>query len=307
MANMPNDFWSGWIIVLTVFSFVVMTWSIFSIYFSRKAKAADKAIEENEPVWDEDLREGHAAPPMWWFWFILGTCVFTVVYLMMYPGLGKYKGAMEWSQDSRVESKYANFEERFADVRETIAASTLSELQANEKHMLAAEGIFSRNCAMCHGEDAMGQASLFPNLMDGEWQWGGSAEAIEKTIREGRTANMIAWRGVLNGESIDQVANYVATMGKGALHGHPGEATFGQYCASCHGADGRGNEMLGAPNLANDEWLYGGDLNAIKTTIVRGRNGEMPGFEERLDDVQIKLLVAWLTRDLMLDKRVAKQ
>lgn len=307
MANMPNDFWSGWIVVLTVFSFVVLTWSIFSIYFSRKARAADEEAEKHDPVWDENLREGHAAPPMWWFWFILGTCVFTVVYLMMYPGLGKFKGAMEWSQDSRVQTSLSNFEEHFADARQAIASSTISELQASESHMLAAEGIFSRNCAVCHGNNAEGQADLFPNLMDDEWQWGGSEEAIEETIRKGRTANMVAWRGVLNGESIQQVADYVHSLGEGAPHGHPGQSTFGQYCASCHGSDGQGNQMMGAPNLANEEWLYGGDLNAIKTSIVRGRNGEMPAFDGRLDDVQIKLLVAWLTRDLILDAQVAKE
>ncbi|MGQ9427437.1 cytochrome-c oxidase, cbb3-type subunit III [Gilvimarinus sp. F26214L] len=297
MANMPNDFWSGWIIVLTVVSLAALIWLLYSVYFSSRAKAEEKKFEDAHPVWDGDMEEGHAAPPMWWFWFLFCALVFTAGYLMLYPGLGSYKGALEWSQDSRIKSSFSEFTVRFAEHREKVAASSLAELQTDPAYMSAAEGVFKRNCAMCHGLDAKGQAALFPDLTDDEWQWGGSPEAIEHTIRMGRNAQMVAWKGVLNGESVAQVADYVIKLDTDESRSHPGSAIFGQYCAACHGADGRGNPQMGAPNLANDSWLYGGDPDSVKTSIVRGRQGVMPAFGERLTDAQIKLLVAWLARD----------
>lgn len=306
MADLPNDFWSGWIIVITTVSLVVLAWLVLSIYFSPGAKAVEKKDEEQEPVWDDDLREGHSAPPLWWFWFIFAAMIFTVVYLMLYPGMGNFKGALNWSQDSRVESSYANYRDRFDEQRQGIVDSTVGDIQSDPHYMAAAERVFARNCAACHGPDGQGQASLFPDLMDDEWQWGGSPEAIERTIREGRKAEMMSWQGVLSGESVSRVAEYVLALGNDSARGHLGEAIFGQYCAACHGADGRGNQMLGAPDLVNDNWLYGGDLNAVKTSIVRGRKGEMPAFGDRLDDAQVKLLVAWLTRDVMDEPQTAQ-
>ncbi|MEX1032988.1 MAG: cbb3-type cytochrome c oxidase N-terminal domain-containing protein [Cellvibrionaceae bacterium] len=205
MADMPNAFWSGWIAVVTIVSLVFLAWLVLSIYFSSGAQAMEKHDEDNEPVWDGDLSEGHNAPPLWWFWFILATMVFTVVYLMLYPGLGK--GALNWSQDSRVTSSYAAFETQFHEQRQRIATSTASELQAHPEYMAAAERLYGRNCAVCHGPDAEGQASLFPNLMDDEWQWGNSAEAIETSIRQGRTAEMMSWQNILNGTSVNRVAD----------------------------------------------------------------------------------------------------
>jgi len=306
MANMPNDFWSGWIITLTVTSLAALTWLLFSIYWSARTRAEEKKFEEADPVWDEDMHEGHAAPPMWWFWFLFCILVFTAGYLMLYPGLGSYKGALEWTMSGRIDAAYEKFDERFQEERNRIASLSISELQADPEYMNAAHGVFKRNCAVCHGTEAQGQASLFPNLMDDEWQWGGSTEAIEQTIRHGRTAQMMSWKGVLNGRSVDQVARYVHSLNAGVDDSHPGKAIYGQYCAACHGADAGGNPLMGAPSLKDDVWLYGGDLNTIKTSIVLGRQGEMPAFEGRLDDLQIKLLVAWLTRSVMLEEVAAE-
>lgn len=295
MAGMPNDFWSGWIIVITVLSFVGMAWIIVSIYFAKPNTPTDP--QEQEPVWDEDLKEGNNAPPLWWFWLILGAMVFSVVYLMLYPGLGSYKGALDWSQDSRLESSNANFEQKFQQSRAAIAAASLSEIQGNDDYMGVAQRLFTRHCAACHGYEAQGQANLFPNLMDTEWQWGGTAEQIEQTIRNGRIAAMIPWQQLLGDEGVNQVAEYVVALGNDQVDGHPGQAQFQQNCIACHNVDGTGNPLLGAPNLTNDIWLYGGDLESIKTSIGQGRNGVMPAFKDRLSDVQIKLLVAFLAQN----------
>jgi cytochrome c oxidase cbb3-type subunit 3 len=296
VADLPNDFWSGWIIVITVLSFFFLGWMIFSIYFAKDVRNPNQPGEDHaEPVWDDNLREGSNAPPLWWFWFILATMVFSVVYLILYPGLGNFVGMLRWSQDSRITASYETFEQRYQDSRQTVQQSDIASLQQSDAYMATAQQIFTERCAACHGETGMGQASMFPNLKDDTWQWGGSAEQIEQTIRNGRKAGMIAWQGILNAEQIGNVADHVLSMSGSSPGNDDGKTQFNQYCAACHGQTGEGNPMLGAPALNDAEWLYGGSKAAIHTSIADGRTGEMPAFKDRLDDVQIKLLVAYLT------------
>ena len=107
---------------------------------------------------------------------------------------------------------------------------------------------------------------------------------------------MASWEALLGQEGVTNVANYVLALGTPEAEGHPGQVQFGQVCAACHGPEGKGNPLLGAPNLTDDDWLYGGDLQTIRETIRFGRNGRMPAFTDKLDDAQIRMLVAWLTR-----------
>jgi cytochrome c oxidase cbb3-type subunit III len=291
MADMPIGFWSGWIIVITLVGIATLAWLVISIYFSKDANRPPKV----EPVWDNNLSEGSAAPPLWWFWMILAAMVFSLIYLMLYPGLGSYSGLLNWNQGSRVIESYEDYDESFADIRANISSTSLAELQNDLDLMNTAERIFARECSACHGPDARGQASLFPNLMDVDWQWGSSAEQIEQTIRAGRNANMLAWESIL-GANLEPVADYVMQLGDEGSAPHTAKPVYDQNCAACHGADGSGNPLLGAPNLADDIWLYGGDLETITESIASGRSGVMPSFVERLDDAQIKLLVAMLAR-----------
>ncbi len=292
MADLPSGFWSGWIIVITLVSLAGVAWLTWSLYFS-----ADSQNEaEIDPVWDGDLKEGHRAPPMWWFWLLFGALIFTLIYLMLYPGLGSFTGILNWSQGSRIAESYENFDANFAEARAAITDMSLAEIQNDLDLMATADRIFSRECAACHGPDGRGQASLFPNLHDVEWQWGSSAEQIEQTIRAGRQAQMIAWGAILGDDGVQQVAEYVLLLGTDGADAHEGKAAYDQNCAACHGIDGEGNTLLGAPRLTGDIWFYGGDLESIKATIAEGRFGVMPAFNQRLDDVQIKLLVALLAR-----------
>ncbi len=291
-ADMPSSFWSGWIIVLTVVSLIGLAWLILSVYFAK----VDEAKGIVEPVWDESLREGSSAPPMWWFWMLFASMIFTLIYLIVFPGLGSFGGLLNWSQGKRMVEAYENFDANFAEARTTIANMGLAEIQNDLDLMQTAERIFKRECSACHGPDGRGQASLFPNLHDIDWQWGGSAEQIEASIRGGRNANMIAWGAILGEEGIENVASYVSQLSSGPAADHPGKVQFEQMCAACHGADGAGNPALGAPKLSDDIWLYGGSIETIKTTLQQGRFGVMPAFNQRLDDTQIKLLVALLAR-----------
>jgi len=292
MADMPNDFWSGWIVLLTSFSFIGLAWVVFSAYFSPQKEA-----EEEDLVWDGDVREGNDSPPLWWFWLILATMVFSVVYLMLYPGLGSFSGAFRWSMGHELQENKRDFEAKYLSINEEIIASSLETLQSRPDVMKSAGNLFDENCATCHGYEAQGQASLFPSLRDDEWQWGNSPEQIETSIRHGRKAAMMAWQAVLKDEGVANVSDYVLTaLGTSEAVGHAGQAQYNQFCMVCHGAEGQGNPLLGASNLSNDIWLYGGSKEAVEESIAQGRHGEMPAYNARLDDAQIKMLVAWLIK-----------
>jgi len=292
MGDMPSDFWSGWIIVITLTSLLGLAWIIFSIY---SISAADD--EEDSPVWDGNLREGSNPAPLWWFWLILSLMVISVVYLMLYPGLGSYQGALKWTQGGRLNDSMEIYDREFGGMRKLIAEAQLETLQADDSYMHSAQRIFDRNCAVCHGYDAKGQASIFPDLTDAEWQWGGSHAQIEQSIRNGRIAAMVGWSQILGGdEGVNRVASYVRALGTDAANGHPGQAQFNMFCVACHGPDGAGNVALGAPSLIDDIWLYGDSDAALYISIAEGRAGVMPAFDERLDETQLRLLIALLTK-----------
>ncbi len=294
MADLPNAFWSGWIAVITIVSLLGLAWLVVTIYFPRGGRKAEK--EGPEPIWDENLREGSNAPPLWWFWMIFSAMIFSVIYLMLFPGLGAYSGALNWSQGRRLSESLEEFHRDYQPQRAAIIAASLTELQDDTGLMETARKIFSRNCSACHGVDGRGQASLFPNLMDIDWQWGGSPDQIEQSIRAGRNAVMPPWQTSLGEDGVTLTAAYVRALSEGNAEGLPGEVQFGTFCVACHGPDGTGNPLLGAPDLTDTTWLYGGSLEAITESLRNGRQGMMPAFNERLDDAQIKLLVAFLAR-----------
>ena len=291
MADMPSDFWAGWIAVITIVSFAGLAWLIFSAYFSPQSDEE----AEGGPVWDGNLREGSNPAPMWWFWMIFSLMILTVIYLLLYPGLGSYKGALQWTQGGRLDDSIAAYDAEFGGVRQLVAEARLETLQSDPDMMRSAQRVFDRNCAVCHGYDAAGQAMLFPDLTDDEWQWGGSPEQIEQSIRAGRIAVMVGWQQVLGDDGVANVADYVLQIGQPSADGHAGQAQYNQLCVACHLADGSGMAALGAPSLIDDVTLYGNDVEALRETIASGRNGQMPAFEGRLDDTQIRLLVALLT------------
>lgn len=292
MADMPSDFWSGWIITLTVASLAGLVWLIFSVYFGK-----DPDSDHTSPVWDETLSEGANPAPMWWFWMILAALVFSAIYLMLYPGLGSHAGIMAWSQGGALEKSMNRFDAAFAERRQGVVSAELADLHDDVDAMGTARGIFTRNCAACHGPQGLGQANAFPNLRDTAWQWGGTPEAISQSITAGRRGAMVGWLPVLGEDGVEQLVTYVKTLSAGTSDPNAPAATqFTTYCSACHAADGTGVAMLGGPDLTDDVWLYGGSDDALRTSIAEGRNGIMPAFGDRLDDVQLKLLVAWLTR-----------
>lgn len=293
MTDMPTDFWSGWIAVLTIVSLLGLAWLVFSVYFS-----ANGSDDTESPLWDETLREGSNPAPMWWFWMILALMVTSVLYLMLYPGLGSYSGVLRWTQGGRLESSVMTYQDEFEDFRQLVLAAPLETLHDDERVMASAQRIFEQNCAACHGIDGDGQAASFPDVSDDAWQWGGTAEQLEQTIRAGRQAVMPGLAAVLDEVSIAQITQYVSTLqaGDDETGDNSGQMLYMTYCAACHSPDGTGNVLLGAPNIADSATIYGNSADSIEQTIAMGRFGVMPPFAGRLDDVQIHMLVAWLTR-----------
>jgi len=255
-----------------------------------------KSPQETTHVWDGDLTEYNNPLPRWWLWLFILSIIFGFAYLALYPGLGTFAGTNNWSSVSQydAEEKAAGtaLEKRFAAFK----TKSLTELSKDPSAMSTARNLFALNCSTCHGSDARG-AKGFPNLTDNDWLWGGSEEAIYQTISQGREGAMPAWGPVLGPDGVDQVVAYITTLsGKQApadLAGL-GKTRFATLCAACHGADGKGNQALGAPNLTDNIWLHGGSPKDMRETVANGRTNHMPAHLERLGETKVKLLAAYV-------------
>jgi cytochrome c oxidase cbb3-type subunit 3 len=292
MADMPTEFWGGYIAIITIVTLVVLGWFIVDVYFT-----GTNDPEVSTHVWDENLREGTQPAPMWWFWLILVLMAVSVVYLMLYPGLGAFGGALRWSQGGEIERSLADYRDAFGAERARIAAASIEEIGDDPTALDSGAHLFRVQCAACHGPDGRGQARLFPNLRDAHWQWGGDEAQVRQTITAGRRGVMPPWLPALQDEGVGAVANYVIALAAGRAD-DPGVADgrmqYEQFCVACHGLDGGGNPLLGAPPFADGAWTYGGEYEDVFESIANGRNGEMPAFGSRLDATQIRLLTAWL-------------
>jgi cytochrome c oxidase cbb3-type subunit 3 len=294
MADMPTEFWGGYIVGVTVLTLAGLIWLIYNVYFSGQT---DPELEDADHVWDEDLREGVNPAPLWWFWLILALLAFSVLYLLLYPGLGTFRGALDWSQGGEISAALARFDEEFGVERSRLAGLSAAELRNEPGAADAGAHLYRVHCSACHGMDADGQAALFPDLTDTEWQWGSSEAEIAQTITGGRTAVMPPWQAAVQDEGVAELTAFTLAMSEGRADDPAvaaGRTRYSQLCIACHGADGGGNVLLGAPALNDDNWLYGGDYEAVRVSIADGRTGIMPPFGERLDATQIKLLTAWL-------------
>jgi len=289
VADLPSEFWGGWIVAITVVSFVALLWLIIDVY--RGGPDGNEHL-----VWDETLREGAKPAPIWWFWFILALMTISVVYLMLYPGLGTYRGALGWSMGGRIEERFVDYEGQFGTQRRLVLKTPLAELANSNSAMQSAWRVFNNNCSSCHGHDAAGQARTFPDLTDAAWQWGSEESQVIATIDSGRQAAMPGWAAVVGQPGVEQLTSYVLALSHGEAESAAAEGgtLFQQYCAACHGPEGAGNPQLGAPALNDAAWNYGGGRADVLESIANGRSGIMPAFGARLDETEIRLLAAWL-------------
>jgi len=290
--------WSLFVIVLTVVNILACVWLL---RWTMKPKSATEKIgggADTGHTWDGDLREYNNPLPKWWLWLFYITVVFGLIYLAVFPGLGNFGGLKGWSQAQQYEQERAAVEARAAALLAPFASMTVPELAANAQAMATANNLFQNNCAQCHGADG-GGARGFPNLANADWQWGGDPDSIVQTIAGGRVAAMTPWGEVLGEQGIDEVVAYVlqlsgqpADAGKAAA----GATHFQTYCMACHGADGKGMTAVGAPNLTDGVWLYGGDADTIRETVTKGRMGQMPAFQDQLGEQRVRLMAAYVLK-----------
>jgi cytochrome c oxidase cbb3-type subunit 3 len=188
-------------------------------------------------------------------------------------------------------------EARYAPIYERFAAMEFDELVQDQDALDLGRSLYASYCTTCHGSDARG-APGYPNLTDNDWQWGGTEQDIITTLTNGRVAVMTPWAQILGSdEAVDNMVAYVQSL-SGIVDAsdvqESARTQFTTFCAACHMPDGTGNQVLGAPNLTDDIWLYGGDAETIRTAIEQGRNGQMPAHGEFLGENRVRILAAYV-------------
>ena len=234
--------------------------------------------------------------PAWWFWGFIISIVFGIGYLTYYPGLGNFAGLGGWTQTGALSEDQQQADERYGPIFAQYAAVPIDELVNDTSAMRMGRRLFATNCSVCHGTAGTGSTG-FPNLTDSEWLWGGDGEQIKATIMSGRNAMMPAWEAALQDEGVTQVAEYVSQLAGrevDAAIAEAGMTRYNTFCVACHGPDGSGQPMLGAPALNNEIWLYGNSRLRIEESIRHGRNGQMPAFAERLGEDKVHILSAYV-------------
>lgn len=294
MSDFTSEFWSWYIIAIAGGGIV---WLVYLLRATGKTDAEEDQGVPTGHVWDENLEELNNPLPRWWLVMFYLTIVFAVVYLILYPGMGTYKGVLGWTQIGEYEQEVMDANAEFGPLFAQFEQTPVAELATNEKAINAGERLFVSYCAACHGSDARG-APGFPNLRDNDWLYGGAPDQIEASIMHGRVGAMPAWEGPLGGEEeVNKVATYVMSLAGRKVDeelASAGKAKFDMFCVGCHMPDGTGNVALGAPNLTNNIWLYGGSPRSIKESIAKGRSGTMPAHSEFLGKDKSHVLAAYI-------------
>ena len=249
-------------------------------------------------VWDENLRELNNPLPRWWLWLFILTIVFALVYLVVFPGLGSYKGLVKWSTKGEHQQDVTQLREQVAPLYAAFAAQPIEALINDKRALAVGERLFMNNCSQCHGSDGAGSKG-FPNLTNANPGWMGerSAAHIVQTVTKGRTGFMPPMGAAVGGEAeMSEVAQYVLSL-SGSPHNEikafSGKAKFSS-CAVCHGVDGKGNKAMGAPNLTDDYSMYGWGEAAIVSAIKNGKNNVMPAQSPTLTAEQIHVVAAYV-------------
>ena len=284
------------------------------------------AVEERDPVsgqkttgheWN-GIKELDTAVPRGVLMFIIVTHVWALLWWILMPtwplATTYTKGILGLDQRKTVEQELVTAQAERAAWMKAIETESYEQIQSNEDLMKVVRStgrqLFGDNCAACHGADGKGRAN-YPDLTDDDWLWGGEVEQIAETMRLGinsrhqntRVAQMPAFGrdAMLDRAQVTNVATYVQSLSDPAVSTpqnvaqvQAGREIFLTTCAACHGEDGKGNREVGAPNLTDQFWVYGGDLQTLITTIHGGRQGHMPTWDERLAPAEIKILALYV-------------
>jgi cytochrome c oxidase cbb3-type subunit 3 len=265
-----------------------------------------------------DIKELNTPVPRAVYVFLAGAFLFSVVYWLLMPawplGATYTKGLLGIDQKTSVDASLRQAMAERASWSGRIETAGYQEIQADPALMQTVRetgrALFGDNCAVCHGLDAKGGRG-FPDLTDAAWLWGGDPETVAETLRVGinsahaetRVAQMMAFgrEQMLDRGDISKVVTFVqsladpaAATAENAEDIEAGRQIFADNCAGCHGVDGKGSIELGAPDLTDRDWIYGGDRSSIWTTVYYGRQGHMPHWEQRLTAVDRKILALYV-------------
>lgn len=265
-------------------------------------------------VWD-GIEEFDNPMPRWWLWTLYACIVWAIGYTIAYPAWPGLKGAtpglLGWSTRADVQADIDAVNESNAGIFARLASAELTQVPAdaelNQFAVSAGSAVFKTWCAQCHGSGASG-AKGFPNLLDDDWLWGGDIEAIYTTVSHGvrnetdddaRYSEMPAFGRdeILEPEQIDQAVNFVMSLSGEAQDASKvaeGAVVFEENCSACHGATGTGDRDVGAPNLTDAIWLYGGDYATLTETVTNARFGVMPAWTGRLKEEQVRAVALYV-------------
>lgn len=293
MSDFTSDFWHYYVAGLTLVSIIAC---LVLLWISGTTKAATHADNTTGHVWDGDLQEMNNPLPRWWVYLFIITVIFALVYGVLYPTFGKYQGVLGWTSAGQHTTEVQKMQEAIAPIYAKFNDMKPEDLAGDAQAMAIGERLFMNNCSQCHGSDARGARS-FPNLTDGDWLWGGDAQAIKTTLTEGRMGVMPPMGAAVGSpEDVRNLAQYVLSLSgspNDSIRAALGKNTFGS-CAACHGMDGKGNTALGAPNLTDDIWLHGWGEQAVVRAINNGFNNQMPAQNVLLNEAQIHVLTGYV-------------
>ncbi len=300
MSDFTNGFWPWYVGAVSVVSVLACGLLLYlagkATVVAHSGKPADNTTGH---VWDETLSEYNNPLPLWWLWLFILTIVFSLVYLVVFPGLGSFPGLLKWTTEGEHQQDVAQLRTEVAPLYAAFSAQPVEALAKNPQALAVGERLFMNNCSQCHGSDGGGSKG-FPNLTNSNGAWLGArtAEHIVQTVTNGRTGLMPPMAAALGGEAeMSEVAHYVLSL-SGSPHNDikafSGKKLFGGACAACHGVDGKGNKALGAPNLTDDYWLHGWGEAAIVTIIKNGKSNVMPAQSPKLSTEQIHVVAAYV-------------
>jgi len=316
-----SSFWNIWVWVLTlgtlVGCFILLRWCL------KNFAGVDEGASMGHTF--DGIEELNNPLPQWWSTFFLLTIIWAFGYIALY-GLGNWTGLLGWKssnqgilniaeskaktleylkKDSGVLVQYdremAQADAKYGPIFEAYAARSIEELATDSEVLKVGQRLFIQNCSQCHGSDARGTTG-FPNLADKDWLYGGNPDEIKESIMHGRKAvGMMAWAGAIGGEEgVKEVAAYVISLSGRSVNADLAKAGKAKYglCAGCHGSDGQGSLALGlpmgAPNLSDNIWLYGGSQRAIEESIRNGRAGVMPPWNDILGEEKVHVISAYI-------------
>ncbi|SDR83382.1 cytochrome-c oxidase, cbb3-type subunit III [Pseudomonas oryzae] len=297
-----TSFWNWYVTILSLGTIVALTWLLFATRKGQRQDTTDQTVGHSF----DGIEEYDNPLPKWWFMLFVGTVVFALGYLVLYPGLGNWKGVLPgyeegWTGVNQWKKEMARADEQYGPLFAKYAAMPVVDVAKDEQALKMGARLFASNCSVCHGSDAKGSYG-FPNLTDSHWRWGGEADIIKTTILGGRHGMMPAWGEVLGEAGVKNVAAYVRgeLAGLKLPEGHgadvaAGQKIFATNCVACHGAEGKGTPAMGAPDLtASAGWIYGSSLPQLQQTIRLGRQGQMPAQNELLGNDKVHLLAAYV-------------